>query len=369
MFAIETIGGEKNVYLLIPVLGKSLLLASIIGESDLLNGTLRVPSPLQPHERYDHKATAENWILPPTIAFVAQIPWIENATIQENILFGLPLNENRYQKTLWACALVKDLEMLGDGDKTEIGPKGINLSGGQRWRVTLARALYSRAGILVLDDIFSAVDAHVGKWIFEKALTGELSRGRTRILATHHAAMCSSRTAYVMQLGNGGVELAGPVEELRRSGELMQITEPEESSTEDLQDDGSKNGGSQDSSLLKDGKAPAGDGTDPQPKKFVQDEHREEGRIKGKVYLQYARAAGGFVLWMLVFLLFIASQVTEVGRSFWVKVWSSSYEEQSAQNTSYQPGHGIFHTSLVMQKDPVKPALQGNNHFGFYLSM
>ena len=66
----------------------------------------------------------------------------------------------------------KDLEMLGDGEETEIGANGINLSGGQRWRVTFARALYSRAGILVLDDIFSAVDAHVGRFIFERGLTG-----------------------------------------------------------------------------------------------------------------------------------------------------------------------------------------------------
>ena len=214
-------------------IGKSLMLASIIGESELLNGALNVPSPLSPSERCNHKATAENWILPSTIAFVAQIPWIENATIRQVILFGLPFDQARYQKTLWACALIQDIETLSDGDRTEIGPKGINLSGGQRWRITLARALYSRAGILILDDIFSAVDVHVGKWIFERALTGELSRGRTRILATHHAAMCSSKTAYMVQLSHGTVEHAGPVEELRKTGELTQILESEEITTED----------------------------------------------------------------------------------------------------------------------------------------
>src|SRR6185436_16738598 len=108
-------------------------------------------------------------------------PWIENASLKDNILFGLPLLPERYEAVLDACALKQDLEILEDGDQTEIGANGINLSGGQRWRVTLARALYSRAGILVMDDIFSAVDAHVGRWIFEKALTGELSDGRTRV--------------------------------------------------------------------------------------------------------------------------------------------------------------------------------------------
>src|SRR5947207_5604768 len=123
------------------------------------------------------------------MAYVAQNPWIENATIKENILFGAPLDADRFQKVIRACALLPDLLMLPDGEETEIGDKGINLSGGQRWRVTLARALYSRAEILIMDDIFSAVDAHVGRHILEHALLGDLARGRTRILATHHIGL------------------------------------------------------------------------------------------------------------------------------------------------------------------------------------
>lgn len=152
--------------------GKSLLLASILGEVDVLDGKINVPSPPHTLSRHDHLANPANWIIPSAIAFVAQIPWIENASIKDNILFGLPFDQYRYKKVLEVCALKKDLDMLTDGESTEIGANGINLSGGQRWRVTFARALYSRAGILVLDDIFSAVDAHVGRFIFEKGLTG-----------------------------------------------------------------------------------------------------------------------------------------------------------------------------------------------------
>ncbi len=104
--------------------------------------------------RHDSKANKGNWIIPEAIAYVAQIPWIENASIKDNIVFGLPYLEDRYKKTIEVCALKKDLEMLSDGENTEIGANGINLSGGQKWRVTLARAIYSRAGILVMDDIF-----------------------------------------------------------------------------------------------------------------------------------------------------------------------------------------------------------------------
>jgi ABC-type multidrug transport system fused ATPase/permease subunit len=130
--------------------GKSLLLASILGEADLLSGTIEVPKSPPICDRCDDKATPDNWIIQSSIAFVAQVPWIENATIKDNILYDLPFNSERYQKVIKACALQHDLRMLVDGELTEIGANGINLSGGQRWRVSFARALYSRAGILVL---------------------------------------------------------------------------------------------------------------------------------------------------------------------------------------------------------------------------
>ncbi|KAL2700068.1 hypothetical protein AAEP93_008591 [Penicillium crustosum] len=155
--------------------GKSLVLAAILGEVDLLSGRIEVPSLRQP------------------VGFVSQTPWLQNATVKDNILFGSALDETRYRKVLRACALEADLAALSNGDETYIGLRGVKLSGGQRARVSLGRALYSSARLLVLDDIFSSLDSHVSKDIF-KALTGELSHGRTRILATHHVSLCRSMT-------------------------------------------------------------------------------------------------------------------------------------------------------------------------------
>ena len=126
--------------------GKSLFLASIIGEADLLAGKIKAPLSPSVADRCDHKANKSDWIIDSAMAFVAQIPWIENATIKANILFGLPYDRGRYDKVVECCALRKDLDILPDSDNTDIGFNGINLSGGQRWRVTFARALYSRAG-------------------------------------------------------------------------------------------------------------------------------------------------------------------------------------------------------------------------------
>ena len=100
------------------------------------------------------------------IAYVSQTAWIQTGTIQDNILFGSTLEDQRYKETLERCSLVKDFELLPHGDKTEIGERGVNLSGGQKQRIQLARALYQNAEIYLLDDPFSAVDAHTATSLF-----------------------------------------------------------------------------------------------------------------------------------------------------------------------------------------------------------
>jgi ABC-type multidrug transport system fused ATPase/permease subunit len=330
--------------------GKSLLLSAILGECEVLSGSITVPRSPSVEERNDKAANQGNWILPNAVAFVSQIPWIENCSLRDNILFGLPYDEQRYQKVIDDCALTKDLGILVDGDKTEIGPNGINLSGGQCWRLTLARALYSRAGILVLDDIFSAVDAHVGKHIYENALTGSICEGRTRILVSHHVALCRPKTKYEVRLGNGGVEYAGNVEDMERTGILKKVMEEQEEAIEVDDDDDlertltsdeiqrrlssvsrrlsktSANGSAlqvasskrrpskagsnralvEEDTNQKDGKA--------NPKKFVEEEERETGSVRFRIYLQYLRACGGFWFWMGVVILFLGFEALLLGR-------------------------------------------------------
>ena len=116
------------------------------------------------------------------VAYAAQESWVQNETIRDNILFGSEFNETRYRKVIYQCGLNRDLTLFEAGDKTEVGEKGLTLSGGQKARVTLARAIYSRAEILILDDILAALDVHTAKWIVEKCLEGDLVRGRTVLL-------------------------------------------------------------------------------------------------------------------------------------------------------------------------------------------
>ena len=121
-----------------------------------------------------------------SIAYVSQQAWIQNATLQDNILFGKPLDKALYHRVIEACALTPDLKMLPAGDQTEIGEKGINLSGGQKQRVSLARAVYNNSDVYFLDDPLSAVDSHVGKHIFENLIGPRgLMKKKTRLLVTH----------------------------------------------------------------------------------------------------------------------------------------------------------------------------------------
>ncbi|KAJ1654030.1 hypothetical protein IWQ61_005966 [Dispira simplex] len=170
------------------------------------------------------------------VAYVSQQSWIMNATLRENILFGHRYEPEFYQRTIKACSLQQDLDMLAAGDLTEIGEKGINLSGGQKARVSLARAVYARADVYLLDDPLSAVDAHVGRHIFNHVLGPQgLLRTKARILVTH-AVKFLPKVDKIVLLKNGCISEQGEYQTLmERNGDLTRLIrdfgEPSESET------------------------------------------------------------------------------------------------------------------------------------------
>ena len=304
--------------------GKSLLLSALLGEADLLEGSIYMPATLPPLERNDGKAHPGNWLLHGSVAYVSQTPWLESASFRDNILFGLPYLEDRYNTALDVCALKKDLEILPDGDQTELGANGINLSGGQKWRVTLARAIYSRASILIMDDIFSAVDAHVGRQIFENCISGDICKGRTRILVTHHVGLVDSQTKYIVELGEGTVLHSGLTSDLAEDGTLQKIKSHEQPQVViqvDENGDGPTAVNSEETSVLEPTeneestvntlhKVPSKTG-----KKFVVDEAREKGMVKKHVYATYMKSSGGWFFWGACAILYISFEGMNLGTS------------------------------------------------------
>ncbi|KAI3992806.1 hypothetical protein MKX01_042365, partial [Papaver californicum] len=139
--------------------------------------------------------------------------------MRENILFGCSLDKKRYQEVLEKCSLLKDLEMLPYGDLTEIGERGINLSGGQKQRIQLARALYQDADVYLLDDPFSAVDAHTATSLFNECVMGALSR-KTVLLVTHQVDFLPAFD-FVLLMSDGEIQHASPYQTLLASSAVF----------------------------------------------------------------------------------------------------------------------------------------------------
>ncbi|KAJ7514410.1 hypothetical protein O6H91_23G042800 [Diphasiastrum complanatum] len=175
--------------------GKSALLACILGEMEKISGKV---------ERSGK------------IAYVAQTAWIQNGSVQENILFGKPINQELYRMTLDVCALESDLSQMANGDQTEIGERGINLSGGQKQRIQLARAVYQDADIYLLDDVFSAVDAHTGTKLFWDCIRRALAT-KTVLLVTHQVEFLH-RADRILVMRDGEIVQSGKYDDLLKSG-------------------------------------------------------------------------------------------------------------------------------------------------------
>jgi ABC-type multidrug transport system fused ATPase/permease subunit len=157
-------------------------------------------------------------------AYVAQQPWVMNASVKENILFGHRYDSMFYEQTVKACALLEDFAQLPDGDETEVGERGISLSGGQKARLTLARAVYARADIYLLDDCLSAVDQHVGRHLIDNVFgRGGLLKGKTRVLATNSIPVLIEAD-YICMIREGKIIERGTYDQLiAMKGEISNL--------------------------------------------------------------------------------------------------------------------------------------------------
>ncbi|TVU07887.1 hypothetical protein EJB05_41262 [Eragrostis curvula] len=171
--------------------GKSSLLHALLGEIPRVSGSVEVFG---------------------SVAYVSQNSWIQSGTVRDNILFGKPFNKELYDKAIKACALDKDMENFDHGDLTEIGQRGLNMSGGQKQRIQLARAVYNDADVYLLDDPFSAVDAHTAADCVMTALAE-----KTVVLVTHQVEFLTE-TDRILVMEGGQVSQQGKYEELLESG-------------------------------------------------------------------------------------------------------------------------------------------------------
>ncbi|XP_010545031.1 PREDICTED: ABC transporter C family member 4-like [Tarenaya hassleriana] len=308
--------------------GKSSLLASVLGEMHKISGKVRVCG---------------------STAYVAQTSWIQNGTVQDNILFGLPMDRNKYEQVLKVCCLDKDLQMMEFGDQTEIGERGINLSGGQKQRIQLARAVYQDSDVYLLDDVFSAVDAHTGSDIFKNCVRGAL-KSKTILLVTHqvdflHNADCIlvMRDGMIVQSGryeeilNSGVDFRALVVAHETSMELveagansatMAATSPRTPMSPRVNSPRTPRDSMESPRLgelnEEHVKSFLGSNIPEDGAKLIKDEERETGQVSLRVYKLYCTEAYGWWGIVLVILLSLAWQASLMASDYWLAYETSA---------------------------------------------
>ncbi|XP_065864880.1 putative ABC transporter C family member 15 [Euphorbia lathyris] len=296
--------------------GKSSLLSSILGEIQKLSGNVKISG---------------------TKAYVPQSPWILTGNIRDNILFGNPFEAAKYNRTIKACALAKDFELFSCGDLTEIGERGINMSGGQKQRIQIARAVYEDADIYLLDDPFSAVDAHTGTQLFQECLMGIL-KDKTILYVTHQVEFLPAADL-ILVMENGRISQAGRFDELLKqnigfevlvgahSQALESVLKVGNSRTsENPVSDGESNldftSNGEVSSTRHDSDHDLSLEITEKVGKLVQEEEREKGSISKEVYLSYLTTTKRGALVPIILLAQSSFQILQIASNYWM-AWAS----------------------------------------------
>jgi len=266
--------------------GKSSLLMALQGEIPRTSGTLSVKG---------------------HIAYVPQIPWIFSGTLRDNITFGRPYDENKYQRIVDVCDLQHDIQRFPKGDQSMIGQRGVMLSGGQRARVSLARAVYSDADIYLMDDPLSAVDVKVGQRIFEKCICKELS-GRLRVVVTHQLQYLNSADCIIV-MKNGGIEFQGACEEFKAS-KLIQLENMGDADKQNTSDPGSN----EESEINRSREGSYCEGLNDLSES---QEDRVAGKVTWRVYWSFLRAGSPAIALVLFGIYYMIVQ----GMLFYLFYW------------------------------------------------
>ncbi|PTB66150.1 hypothetical protein BBK36DRAFT_1119240 [Trichoderma citrinoviride] len=274
--------------------GKSSLLLAALNEMELHEGDLIRPD------------------VP--VAYTQQLPWLQNKTIRENIVFHQPFDSSRYQQVLHACALLPDLASLPDGDQTKLEEGGIGLSGGQKARVSLARAVYSQCSIMLLDDPLAALDHDTASAIVRRFLQGPLAEGRTIVMVTHRDDLVLRIADKVIDLDDGKATVLSE-EQIR-----LELEHPYHDNGKTTHDDSetAHDISSENIVVLKD--AP--------------EEPAKTGSVPLSVYKEYI-LAGGWHLWVLLGFSYGASRICDISRARLLEAWGSNSVQLGTKSTRW----------------------------------
>ncbi|NXE73178.1 MRP1 protein, partial [Cochlearius cochlearius] len=330
--------------------GKSSLLSALLGELEKTDGCVTMKG---------------------TTAYVPQQAWIQNASVEDNILFGKQMDETWFSRVINACALQPDLESFPAGQKSEIGEKGINISGGQKQRVNLARAVYQKAPIYLLDDPLSAVDAHVGQHIFEHVLgRNGLLKDKTRVLVTHTINILPQVDNIVLLVDGMISEIGSYQELLQRNGAFAEFLHSHVTAEEKAgagfpaigdtkgtitstngppQEKVSSDNSVKSSAMGRETIPVSQDCTTAAATKgrLTKGEKTQHGRVNTSIYAAYLKATG-LPLCVYIILLFTCQQAVSFSRGYWLSIWTDDpVHNGTQQHTKLRVG--VFGALGVVQ--------------------
>ncbi|GET91126.1 p-glycoprotein e [Leishmania tarentolae] len=286
-----------------------------------------------------------------SVAYVPQQPWLMNATLRENVVFFGAPDAAAFERALRSSQLASDLELLANGADTEIGENGVNVSGGQKARVSLARAVYADRDVYVLDDPLSALDAHVGERVMRECICGALA-GKTRVLATHQAHVAQDADCVIVLAANGRVSFQGSREAYYRDHLAQQMNQRGTAATENTT--GAAEGGPTQASVAVAKKwsdfieeePPARDSTSTavleaqgltseSNGKLMTEEEHFKGGVGWEIYARYMKACGGLGVCVSVVVLYLVTEVVMMSTSIWLALWSTKWLPLSATQYSF----------------------------------
>lgn len=339
--------------------GKSSLMQAILGELPVESGKIEVNG---------------------KISYAGQEPWLFSATVRQNITFGLPMDKIRYRAVVKVCSLSRDFELWPDKDKTIVGERGMSLSGGQKARINLARAVYRKADIYLLDDPLSAVDSNVARHLFEDCIKDFL-KDKIVILATHQLQFLPSVDQIIL-LDCGVVQATGTFDSLRDTGfDFAKLLPPREKtldgdelkkrmsrSTSKDRHNSVVSSASHESMVIEEEK----------DEQQVAEEKRSEGGIGLELYIAYIKATGGYTIFFVVLFLFMLAQLAASAGDYFLTYWVSKEEERHAQpqltSLHLNVTEGASFSEIINSNDTVLVKIQQisegviySNYFDIYV--
>ena len=295
--------------------GKSCLINAILNNLDLFNS---------------NEKEVKFYNYSPIISYASQDPWIMNGTIRDNIVFYGKYNEERYNKVINACQLDKDFENLKHGDLTEIGSTGNNISGGQRARISLARAVYKDADIYLFDDPIPSVDSYVSIKIFHQAIVN-LLKNKTRIFVTHDTRnlQISSRIIF---MNNFQIEYNGSYKEFSQNEKYKDIINENKVNkklvnlSEEITDIKGEYFTNKDNSFGK----------------LLKDEDQVKGKVTCRIYCEFFKIFGGYFFFILLVILTLWISGLKVYGKFFITDWADEAEEENKDKIKKEENYKFF---------------------------